>query len=169
MKSIQNLKEVGIHIKSHVVLNKYNYKNIESIIHFCSSVGVEEVRILKLTPSGRAKKHWKTIGIPLNTQKELVYNLVRKKSCFPLKLSFSGYPELHPCRSNENADGCQAGTHLLYIDANGDVFPCACTKRNPLKYRICNIREISKFKNYLLLREEKANKNVCLNEIIEHS
>ena len=107
--------------------------------------------------------------MPLNVQKDIVSNLVQKKSHFPIKLSFSGYPEIHPCRSSKNARGCQAGTHLLYIDANGDVFPCACTKRLPFKYKICNIREVEQFKNNLLSCGEYRSENMCLNEIIENT
>ena len=139
---------------------------MEDIICFCDSLGVEEVRILKLTPSGKAEKSWKTIGLSLKEQEDVVLDFVNRKSTFPVRLSFSGYPKIHPCRSIENAVGCQAGTNLLYIDINGDVFPCACAKRAPDKFKICNITELWKLKKYILDTENTMNNDSCLNEII---
>ncbi len=48
----------------------------------------------------------------------------------------------------------------------GDVFPCACAKANAEKFKICNIIEIEKLKNYLHSMSEVECRQDCLNSII---
>lgn len=164
ISSIKQLTCVGIVPKIHLVLNRYNLHKIENIIEFCQEVGVKEVRILRLAPVGNAKKYWSNIGISIEEQNEVVENLINHKRDFSTKLSFSGYPNLHPCRSFPDAIGCQAGTHLLYVDINGDVFPCACTKSDILRFQIGHITEIDKIKEYVKNREHVLCNETCLNE-----
>lgn len=67
-----------------------------------------------------------------------------------------------PCRNFPNAKRCQAGINLLYIDSCGDVYLCACAKANAEKYKICNIIEIEKLKNYLYNMSEVECHQHCL-------
>lgn len=166
VESIKVLKGSKISPKAHLVLNRYNQNKIKNVIDFCQAMGMEEVRILKLTPSGDAKIHWDKIGIPIEDQNKLIYQLIQEKKKYSMKLTFSGFPDLHPCRSWDTATGCQAGTNLLYIDADGYVFPCACTKRNPGIFRIAHITEIDKIQEYIVSKEQIIKNEVCLNEIV---
>lgn len=165
--SVQSLKKHGIAPKAHLVLNRYNQHKIKEVIQFCQQIGMEEVRILKLTPSGSAKENWAQIGIPLEEQNKIIQDLIINRNAYVVKLSFSGYPDLHPCRSWEHAKGCQAGTHLLYIGENGDVYPCACTKRNPGAFKICSITNIECVRRYVLDRENLECNYSCLNEAVD--
>lgn len=167
IESIKELKRSGIAAKAHLVLNKFNQSKINQVISFCQEIGMEEVRILKLTPSGNAKIHWGKIGIPIDEQSRIISQLIHDRRHHSVRLSFSGYPTLYPCRSWENAVGCQAGINLLYIDAEGYVFPCACTKRNPSKFAIGHITELDKISEYLVSKENVVNNEVCLNELVD--
>lgn len=161
--SIQNLLTTKIVPKVHLVLNRHNKNKIEEVIDFCRNIGVKEVRILRLVSSGSAKDNWEQIGIPLSEQNEIIHNLIRKQNGHALRITYSGYPKLYPCRPFPDSIGCQAGTHLLYIDANGDVFPCACTKSNSEKFRIGHISEIERIKEYITSHENIQFNNDCLN------
>ena len=165
IESVKSLISSGITPKAHLVLNQFNRNDIRKVIEFCGSLGMNEVRILKLTESGNAQEHWDTIGIPVEEQDELIRQLILEKDNYSTKLTFSGFPELHPCRSQENAVGCQAGTNLLYIDAEGDVFPCACTKRNPALFRIGHITELAVIRDYIISMNTVTNNEICLNEM----
>ena len=165
IESIIALRNTNILPKAHLVLNKFNLGKIREVITFCQEIGIAEVRILKLTPSGNAKEHWDQIGVPLNDQNELIKQLIQKRLDYTVKLTFSGYPDLHPCRPWENADGCQAGINLLYIDADGYVFPCACTKRSPNLFCIGHISQINKIQEYMESKERLVKNECCLNEL----
>lgn len=159
--SVRILNQSNICAKAHVVLSEVNKNKIEQVIEFCYDVGFTEVRLLSLTPSGAAIKHWQDIGISLEEQNEIVKKLVNKKDEFSGKISFSGYPELHPCRPINGSYKCQAGSHLLYIDANGDIYPCACAKKYPEKYRICHITEKELIEKYIFQNKKSGFESQC--------
>lgn len=164
--SVNALAEAGISPKAHLVLTKMNIHKLDQIITFCQDLSIEEIRILKLTPSGNAQVHWDRIGLPLDVQNEIIARLISHKDNYPVKLTFSGYPRLHPCRSFPWSKKCQAGTNLLYVDANGDIYPCACTKRAPSVYKICHITNIPRLKAYISSKNCVECNEDCLNEDI---
>ena len=162
LKSIEFIKSVGISPKGHLILNKDNYHDIRDVIYFCESIGIEEIRILKLAPIGNAKTNWDNISIPLDEQENLIKQLMLYKSEFNVPITIAGYPNLMPCRNISEAKGCQAGSNLLYINLCGDIYPCACTMNNQDKFRICNIKEIDKLKCYL--NSVSGFRKECLNK-----
>ncbi len=162
IKSIDTMRTVGIDVKAHIVLTKINLHKIDKILYFCAESGISEARILRLAPIGEAKNNWDEIGVSLNQQNQLIHRLVNDKSQYNIKLSFSGYPLLHPCRSMENSKGCQAGLKLLYIDIHGNIYPCACVKDDDA-HKICHITEMDKIIKYLDSIKEDYRLD-CLNQ-----
>lgn len=148
LSSIENLKDAGIKVKSHLVLNKHNIDKIDDIIAFCEDVGIEEVRLLKLVNHGNAKMNWTEIGVDNDTQDKVINSIVRKKENFNIRITCSGFPNLAPCRPLEGSVGCEAGTSLLYIDYFGDVYPCACVNKKE-DFKIGNIVEQESVISYL--------------------
>lgn len=162
--SVQELSAAGILPKAHLVLTRENYQKLGRVIHFCKEIGMNEIRILRLAPSGNAKINWDKIGIPMETQNEQIKRLVQERDSHSVRLTFAGYPSVHPCRSFPDAQKCQAGTNLLYIDSRGDIYPCACTKQNPTKYKICNIVETDSIRRYLECFAEKDCHPMCFSD-----
>ena len=159
--SINSVKSVGIIPKAHVVLTKTNFHKINKVIEFCEIIGIKEVRILRLTSCGTAIYNWNKIGLSHDEQNKIIEDLIKNKQKFDVKLSFSGYPLLHPCRSFDNSKGCEAGIKLLYIDIFGDIYPCACSKE---ENKICNIVECEKVINYIKSQSIMYRTN-CLNSM----
>lgn len=166
IESVASLKKAGISSKAHLVLNRRNINSVKEIIRFCESIGMDEVRILKLAPAGNAQINWDNISLPLSTQDDIIKQIVSRRNEFTISITVAGYPTIMPCRNFSNAKGCQAGLNLLYIDSYGDVFPCACAKANAEKFKICNIIEIDKLENYLHSMSEVESCQDCLNSII---
>lgn len=149
LESIENLNKYGIEVKAHVVLTRQNIDYIYDVIKFCERHEFKEVRILKLAQAGRAKSNWNILNIPIEDQNIKLKEINQNRNNFNINITIAGYPEIYPCRSFAGAKGCQAGTNLLYVDAIGDIYPCACTKSNKKKYKICNIKELDKIKRYI--------------------
>lgn len=164
--SVISLKKAGISPKAHFVLNRHNINSIQETICFCESLGMDEVRILKLAPVGNAQINWDKISLPLSEQDKIIKQIISSRNEFTIPITVAGYPTIMPCRNFPNAKGCQAGVNLLYIDSYGDIYPCACAKANAKKFKICNIIEIEKLKNYLLNMSEVEYHQDCLNSII---
>ena len=163
ISSASRLKDTGVSPKAHLVLSKQNYKDIDAIIDTCRKMGFEEVRVLKLTPTGNAKYNWDEIGISSQEQDKVITSLIERKDSFGIRLTFSGYPHLHPCRASTNAYKCQAGTNLIYINAMGDVFPCACTLGFPGKFKLGNIGETHKVLDAMETLYSHGFNESCLN------
>ncbi len=163
--SIKNVADAGIIPKAHVVINSANCSELNDIIKCSETIGVKEIRFLKLSKSGAAITHWDEIGLSTSFQNSIIEQLIAKANSNCVRLSFSGYPELHPCRSFKTSTGCQAGTNLLYIDSNGDIYPCACTKRSPETFKIGNITDLPVIKQYLNSQKNVTHYDHCLNDI----
>lgn len=161
LKSIKNLKEIGVDIKIHLVLNKFNINKIEEIILGLFKIGVSEVRILKLVKNGSANINWDLIGVEDSLQDKVIKKIFLKKDIFKNKITFSGFPEMVGCRPFEGSKGCQAGCNLLYVTIDGDVFPCACTKGMKIFY-ISKITELDKIKDYINLHKNTIYHEKCL-------
>ncbi len=160
ISSINSVKKFGIVPKAHIVLTKTNYNKINAVIEFAKSLGIRDVRILRLTPCGAAKYNWDTIGMPLDEQNRVIEDLIsNKQQYYNVNLSFAGYPKLSPCRPFADAKGCEAGIKLLYIDIYGDIYPCACAKG---KDKICNIKEHEKVLEYIE-SQNLTYRSQCLN------
>lgn len=164
VKSVRSVKNVGIIPKAHIVIERENYREISEIMNFCRAIGIEEVRFLKLVSNGAANECWDEISITEEEQGNIVKNLLKNRVSSNIKYTISGYPQYLPCRPFDDAIGCQAGNHLLYIAFNGDVYPCAGYR----DYKIGNILDTVKMQEYL--NSKKANveySSKCLGKLVK--
>lgn len=163
--SINNLLNVGINVKIHLVVNKYNISELHETIKGIMRLGVGEVRMLRIVKSGSAEINWADIGVPYNIQNEAIRRILKDKNSFEKYISVSGYPEIFQCRPFKEAIKCQSGINVLYVTNEGEVYPCACVKNNN-EYTIGNIRDITKIKKYITKSYALGYYEECLNSIL---
>lgn len=147
LDTIKNFVSEDIDVKVHLVLNKYNIERIEDILLKLESLKVAEVRILRLVNIGSATDNWEQIGVDYDYQSKIIKEIINNIDKYNMKITISGFPNEMPCRPFDGAYRCQGGTNVLYIDINGNVYPCACTKSNE-KFKIAHISEIELIENY---------------------
>lgn len=135
--AIANFQKAEIQTRFNSVVTKKNKNSFQKIIDMASEWGISEVRLLKLIKSGRAVAVWEEIGISEEDYREVVEILLKGNS--NVRITASGLPDLLPCRSDSCKSGCQAGSGLLYVTYEGDIFPCASVKNNKA-YRLGNIK-----------------------------
>lgn len=165
IETINNLLKVGILVKVHLVINKYNILKLDSIIKYLEKIGVNEVRLLRLVKSGSAIENWDDIGIEYSEQNKAIHKIIDDIENYKMKITISGFPDSVPCRPFDGAYKCQAGSDVLYVTYDGDVYPCACTKSNN-KFKIGHISDIDKIKQYRYNLSTQYN-DMCLNPIKE--
>jgi MoaA/NifB/PqqE/SkfB family radical SAM enzyme len=165
METIHNLIEVGIEVKIHLVINKFNINKLDDIIRSISKLGVKEIRLLRLVQNGNATHNWNEIGISYKKQNNAIINIINNLDSYNNKITVSGFPEITPCRPFENSIKCQAGTNLLYITYEGKIYPCACTK-NQSEHLIGHISELDKIRKYIKNNKKNNCNKSCLNPII---
>lgn len=164
IKSIQALIKAKIDVKIHLVLNSYNYQELDKIISSFLNIGVSQIRLLRLVKSGAAANNWELIGVSYQKQNEEIMRIISTINNYYGKVTISGFPADIPCRPAQNAIKCQAGTNLLYVTSSKQVYPCACTKNNE-SFLIGYISESDKLKKYLEDQQDQLFNDTCLNPI----
>ena len=128
--SIKNFLAAGIVVKAHAVITKLNYLDFEDVVLKLLEAELSSVRVLRIVNSGSAVENWDTVGVPYEIQNSIVSKFIDNLSAFNSKVTISGFPDKIACRPFDDSHKCQAGTHLLYVTSDGDVYPCACTKNS---------------------------------------
>jgi|SRR5665648_34383 len=163
-KTIENLLKAGIEVKIHLVINSLNYLEIPEIIKYLLEHQVSQVRLLRIVKTGNAADNWEFVGVPYEAQNMVIQKIMGTIDCYSSKLTISGFPEQVACRPFPGAQKCQAGTHVLYICSNGNVYPCACTK-NFENLSIGNISNLEPIRKYLNTQKVRNCNEHCLNPI----
>ena len=125
-------------------LMKSNIDKLGDIIKYLRNIDVNEIRLLKLIKHGIAEKNWDEIGL---TKEEQLKAIDRIKQNLDEKVSFGGFLEIMSCQYITKDKRCLAGKNKLYIDNNGDVYPCGAVKLNR-KTKICTIYESFDIESY---------------------
>jgi len=160
IESIKNLINSGISVRVNYVLMKSNNSSIIETIKYLDKLGVDEIRFLPLVKHGRAEQAWKDIGLDRCETKQILQSVISKvrQQDIKIRISVAGFPDIWDCRPFGNGDKCQAGCGLLYVDVNGNIFPCACKKKDS-NYLLANIRDgdimhLLKYSNFKKLYHE---------------
>lgn len=114
----------------------HNISNLPAIFRIADKYNVNEVSAVPLMTAGRAKKNKLTPSVEelLNAEIEMIQNSYKYKNikylggvfgpiCLFKHLSEYSEKELFLRESNSKRI-CDAGTRQLFIDSQGDVFPC---------------------------------------------
>lgn len=157
--AISNLKTVGVDVKFNVVAFKQNIPRLQSIVELAQKFNISEVRFLKLVRHGGAKDEWNEIGITKKEFEDCIKCFLDNVNNTPI-ITASSVPLLLPCRPIDNAEKCQAGTNLIYVDRVGNAFPCASVKNN-YSYLLGNIKDAGKILTCLKYNY-KTQRNCCL-------
>lgn len=162
-ESIENMQNAGIEVRFNTVITKMNKDCIEKIIQLAHFWDVAEVRLLKLIKHGRARFCWNEIGVSEEEYRSTIKGVLNKK--YAVKISASSAVDMIACRPVENAIACQAGSELLYVTFNGDIYPCASVKNNTM-FRIGNIKEKKTWVQYLADEKIHRENPLCQRNIL---
>lgn len=142
--SINRFINSGIETNINMPLMKSNIDKLSDIINFLRSINVNEIRLLKLINHGIAENNWDEIGV---TKEEQLRAIDKIKQDIDKKISFGGFLEIMSCQYITEDKKCLAGKNKLYIDNNGDIYPCGAVKLN-IKTKICNIYQQFEIEKY---------------------
>ncbi|MFW6110534.1 MAG: radical SAM protein [Thermoproteota archaeon] len=157
VKAINNCLDLGLDVVVTTMALTNNFHEIPKIIDFLDALGVDQVVLYDLVPTGRGKdvndmimsrkQRMKLINYLHRVQedKELVFLMSGGDPLFPEIVS-----EMHELNDTQPSDlllrhfwiqspvGCHAGIQYLSLRPNGDVYPCPF-----LPVKVGNIREQS--------------------------
>ena len=125
INAIKLLKKYNIYVRVGAVIWQKNYKNLEDMIKYLNSLGVDEVVFNWLVKVGRLKEN-KEVCVDLKYFDETIkkINIYKEKYKDLIKIS------MHRNEHFENSDTiCPAGETFFYINPKGYVSPCSWIKK----------------------------------------
>lgn len=132
IKAIEKLVNAGAKVTTGTTLMKPNFKEFKSIIRLGKELGVDSVNFNMLKVSGRAKDNEKEIVCSVEDVLSTVKKILKASKEIEMKTSIETM-ELDLKKLESGTDLCGAGTTVLSISANGDVYPCDALYFDKLK------------------------------------
>lgn len=116
-------KDVNVHVLC--VLNKTNIKVIPEFLEFLKNLNVLNVRFLPFMPVGRGK-HYKEEMLTSNDFYKILQNKHIWSNIFRINIGLHiPWEFLFHSPENRYPFPCEAGYLRLWINSNGDMFPCS--------------------------------------------
>lgn len=159
-KGINTLLHANMDPYIFIVPMKPNVHEIPSLIRLIHQKGIRKIRILTLSPTGRAKPIFNQLN--LDSKETLTLNAEFSAIQNKLNLNLEGgfctrlqFPSLHTLRGHEQ---CYAAENRIHIDAFGNVFPCTASSGNEIlsvgnlqsySYDVQDIWKLSPFLQFL--------------------
>jgi radical SAM protein with 4Fe4S-binding SPASM domain len=116
-------------VRTFIVPMKPNFREIPQIVKKVHKIGCRKIRILSLSPTGRARNNFATLSLDSNDRKWLSDELIktRKELGVDIDAGFctrQDYPRLGELRGHQS---CLAAEDRVHVDAFGGVFPCTAS------------------------------------------
>ena len=113
-------------VRTFIVPMKPNFREIPKIVKKVHEIGCGKIRVLSLSPTGRARKVFATLSLDSNDRKWLSDELIRTRKELGVDIDAGfctrqDYPRLGELRGHQS---CLAAEDRVHIDAFGEVFPC---------------------------------------------
>lgn len=122
----------GVVLKWSFPLTALNLHAFDDVLHLASRIGVRELGVSRVVPSGRAADNWWDLAV---SSAELAAFLIRLRAT----ITSSSEPAVRVSKTLANAllgfgnahNMCNAGRTRLFVQANGRTFPCPAFKDLP--------------------------------------
>ncbi|MCL2642125.1 MAG: radical SAM protein [Candidatus Bathyarchaeota archaeon] len=141
VNAIKALRANDVLVQVNTTLTHDNYDQIDDILSFSESIGVENFHLFFLVPTGRGVK---LDDISPQKYEDLITTTFAKVSKYRLNVRPSCAPQFMRIAQGMALDvrqwirGCIAGMHYCRIYPNGDITPCPY-----LPVKVGNVREKS--------------------------
>lgn len=126
LKGLERLILAGANVSVYTVPMRYNLREIVPLIRRVSKKGVRKMRILSLSPTGRARSKFDKISLTSDEVAWLGEEIGKAQKEIETEVyagfcTSQSYPKLKMLPGH---DSCLAAENRLHVDAFGAVFPC---------------------------------------------
>jgi radical SAM protein with 4Fe4S-binding SPASM domain len=127
---LNHLIEAKANVCVYVVPMKQNLQSIEPLIRSIYAKGVRRVRILALSPTGRAKTQFAKIELNETEKRHLNWELIKIRKeliDLDLRVGFCTSQNFKGLKIMDEHEQCSAAENRVHIDTFGNVFPCTAS------------------------------------------
>ncbi len=148
INSVNKAVRYGIMVSIQCTLSKNNLSDVKKLINLANKLNVNHISFMRMKPLGRGIGS-KDDTLSSEEIKNIIYqiNEHKKKSKVeivfkdPLDNTINSELKKFSFENDCVAGGCRAGVESIYIEYNGDIFPCPF-----LRYKIGNALKNDPFK-----------------------
>lgn len=129
LSGLKNLINANANVCVYVVPMKQNLHSVEPLIRMVHDEGVQRVRVLSLSPTGRAKAQFENLELSEEDAQVLNDELlnVQKKTNIELSTGFCTSQDFSGLNILKGHEQCFAAENRIHIDTFGNVFPCTAS------------------------------------------
>jgi len=129
LTGLRNLINVNANVCVYIVPMKQNLQVIQPLIKRVYDLGVRRVRVLSLSPTGRAKTQFEKLELSDTDKRSLNRELLktRKEIKMELSMGFCTSQDFAGLSILEGHEKCFAAENRVHIDTFGNVFPCTAS------------------------------------------
>lgn len=126
---LRNLMKAGANTCVYVVPMKSNLHSIKPLIKMVYNEGVKRVRVLSLSPTGRAKAQFEQLELSTKETERLNSQLIDIRNDLKIDLSagFCTSQNFEGLNILKGHEQCFAAENRIHIDTFGNVFPCTAS------------------------------------------
>jgi radical SAM protein with 4Fe4S-binding SPASM domain len=126
---LRNLVNIDANVCVYIVPMKQNLHMIRRLIEFVYAEGVSSVRVLSLSPTGRAKTRFEQLELSTKETEKLNADLlgIQKNLKMNLSAGFCTSQNFKGLSILKGHEQCFAAENRIHIDAFGNVFPCTAS------------------------------------------
>jgi radical SAM protein with 4Fe4S-binding SPASM domain len=133
-EALARLQNAGTAVTIYIVPMKYNKNEIPLLINQVHRKGFRKIRILSLSPTGRARERFDELALnrdELNCLNKKIEKVQRELD-IELYAGFCTSQYFTVLRMLPGHDSCHAAENRIHINSIGDVFPCTASSGIPL-------------------------------------
>ncbi|MES0341705.1 MAG: radical SAM protein [Candidatus Humimicrobiaceae bacterium] len=177
LRGIEAIKKAGILLQINTTAMDINFEDLGDLIDYVDKLGSGIMLMYQLVPVGRGIEIAKS-ALDMDYNEKLLTFLAEKQKKSSVLIEPVAGPQYWAYlleragrtsrfwikMAERSFYGCAAGNGLVYIKANGDVWPCPFIEVNAGNIRNSSFRKIwedSEVFNNLRNRSEKLNGKVC--------
>jgi radical SAM protein with 4Fe4S-binding SPASM domain len=129
LRGLRTLVKADANICLYIVPMKQNLQSIQPLIKKAYTEGIRRVRILSLSPTGRAKARFEKLELSVEDVEKLNAKLlsIRKTTGMEINTGFSSSRDFRGLSILKGHERCFAAENRVHIDTFGNVFPCTAS------------------------------------------
>jgi len=129
LSGLRNLVATKTNVCVYIVPMKSNFHSVQSLLTMLSDEGVNRVRFLSLSPTGRAVTEFRKLELSAEDIQELneALSTFNNKRSVKLTVGFCTSQTLEGLSIMEGHETCYAAENRVHLDAFGNVFPCTAS------------------------------------------
>lgn len=126
---LRKLLDVDANVCVYIVPMKKNLNAIEPLTRLIVNEGVRRIRVLSLSPTGRAKTQFQKLELAETDKRRLSRALlkIKRELSIELNMGFCTSQDFNGLSILEGHEKCFAAENRIHIDTFGNVFPCTAS------------------------------------------